>query len=175
MKRNSILILTLSLICLLPVGSLAQKKKPAPRRPTQAEPRPAPVMDMRPEAQKVSEQIKNVSKFLFIYGKFVNGLEVADDLTKRGEMTPTAAAKNQQSKDALITNIRGLRAGIETLAKTLQANPRLQVQYLKISYAAEAVANAEQLAVAGRWDESGKALSATVERLMDTVMAMRLM
>jgi hypothetical protein len=132
-------------------------------------------MDMRTEAKAIAEQIRNVSKFLYLYGKVANGLEIADDLTKRGEMTPAAAAKNKQSRDALIANISGLRAGIDNVAKTFQANPRLQVQYLKISYAAEAATNAERMAAAGQFDEAGKALVTAIERLTDTMLALRLL
>ncbi len=177
LKRISTIALALALLLLFPSITLAQKKRPAPRRrpATEPAPKPASAMDMRPEAQAVAEQIKNVTKFVFIYGKIVNGLEVAEDQAKRGEVTPAVATKTQQSKDALITSIRGLRAGIENVSKNLQANPRLQVQYLKISYAAEAVANAEKLATAGRFDDAGKALTSVVERLTETLLAMRLL
>jgi hypothetical protein len=177
LKRISTIALLFTL-CLFSSASLAQtKKRAAPKRRPAAEPapKPAPVMDMRPEAQAIAEQIKNVTKFLYLYGKVVNGLEIADDLTKRGEMTPAIAAKNKQSRDALIANISGLRAGIETLSKTFQANPRLQVQYLKISYAAEAASIAERMAAAGRFDESGKSLATAIDRLTDTMLAMRLL
>jgi hypothetical protein len=177
LKRIPTFALALATLLFLPSMTHAQKKKRAPARRPAAEPasKPAPAMDMRTEAQAVSEQIKNVSRFLFLYGKVVNGLEVADDLTRRGEMTPAAAAKNQQTKEALIGNIRGLRTGIEGVSRTFQANPRLQVQYLKLSYAAEAVANAEQFATAGRFDDAGKALTMVIERLTETLLAMRLL
>ena len=177
LKRILTMALALALLLLLPSTTPAQKKKrPAPtRRPAGEQAKPASAMDMRPEAQAVAEQIKNVTKFIFIYGKIVNGLEVAEDQAKRGEVTPAVAAKTQQSKQSLITSIRGLRTGIENVSKKLQANPRLQVQYLKLSYAAEAVASAEQLATAGRFDDAGKALTSVVERLTETLLAMRLL
>ncbi len=152
MKRISIfalsfvIALALAVTFVLPPSSLAQKK---PRR-RPATPTPTPVLDMRTEATQVSEQIKNFSRFIFIYGKIANGLEIADDQAKRGQVTPQIEAKNKQSKDAVVANISGLRAGLGNVVKSFQENPRLQVQYLKISYAAEAAANAEQLAAAGR-------------------------
>ncbi|MGH9843827.1 MAG: hypothetical protein ACREEM_34255 [Blastocatellia bacterium] len=177
MKRVSTIALALALLLLFPSITPAQKKRPAPRRRPAGEPaqKSASAMDMRPEALAVAEQIKNVSKFIFIYGKIVNGLEVAEDQAKRGEVTPAVAAKTQQSKDALINSIRGLRAGIENVSKNMQANPRMQVQYLKLSYAAEAVSSAEKLATAGRFDDAGKALTLVVERLTETLLAMRLL
>lgn len=176
MKRFITLLLSLSLLGPLSSASLAQtKKRTQRRRAPAAEPAPKPtVIDMRPEALAVAEQLKNVSKFIFIYGKIVNGLEVAEEQTKRGQMTPAAAAKNKQTREALIASISSLRTGIEGVSKTLQANSRMQVQYLKLSYASEATASAEQLAIAGRFDDAGKALVTAVERLTDTILSMRL-
>lgn len=178
MKRILTLALTLSLLCSLSTASLAQaqKKRPSTKRKPTSEPAPKPAaaLDMRPEAEQIALQIKNVSKFLFIYGKIVNGLEVAEDQAKSGQVTPDIEAKNKQSKSAVVASISGLRAGIENVAKNFKANPRLQVHYLKISYAAEASANAEQLASAGRYNDAGKALTAAIERLIDSLMAVRL-
>lgn len=173
MKRISIFVLTVlvALCCALPMSSSAQKK---PRRRA-ATPAPTPVPDMRAEALQVAEQIKNVSKFVYIYGKVANGLEIAEDQAKRGQATPQIQAKTKQSKDALIANINGLRAGLDNLVKSFKASSRLQVQYLKLSYAAEAAASAEQLATAGRYDEAGKALVTVIERLTDTLTTMRLL
>ncbi len=173
MKRYSILIFSIliALFLALPDRSYAQKKKPAPKRSSIA---PAPVIDMRPEATKVAEQIKNITRFLYIYGKIANSLEIAEDQVKRGQTSAAIEAKNKQSKDTLVSSISGLRTGLDTVVKSFQANTRLQVQYLKISYAAESMANAEQLAKAGRYDEAGKALTAVVDRLADTMTSMRL-
>jgi len=154
-----------------PSSSAAQKKKPAPR----PKPTPTPVPDMRAEASQVATQIKNVSNFIYVYGKIVNSLEVADEQAKNKQTSPEIQAKNQKSKDALILRISDLRAGLENLAKSFQSNQRLQVQYLKLTYATNAVLNAQRLAVAGQYDEAGKSLVTAVERLTDTMVSMRLL
>lgn len=174
MKRISIFALAviLAVIFAPQMSSLAQqKKKPAPR----AKAAPTPVPDMRPEALKVAEQIRNVSNFIYVYGKIVNTLEVADEQAKKNQTSPDIQAKNQKSKDQLVATINGLRAGLETVARGFQANPRMQVQFLKISNATEAAANAERLAAAGRYDEAGKTLVTVVDRLTDTLISMRLL
>jgi hypothetical protein len=150
--------------------SLAQKKKPT----RSAKPAPTPVPDMREEASQVATQIKNISNFIYIYGKIVYSLEVADEQAKNQQTSPEIQAKNQKSKDALILRFRDLRAGLDNLAKSFQANPRLQVQYLKLTFATDAVINAERLAAAGRYEEAGKTLVLVIERLTDTVISMRL-
>jgi hypothetical protein len=61
------------------------------------------------------------------------------------------------------------------LTNNFQANPRLQVQYLKLAYATEAALNAERLAATGRYNDAGKFLITVVERLTDTIISMRLL
>jgi len=130
---------------------------------------------MRPEARQVAAQIKNVSNFIYVYGKIVKTLEDADDLEKRNQTSPAIQAQNKKNKDALVARISDLRVGIENLAKSFQSNSRLQVQYLKLSYATEAVANAERLAAAGQFNEAGNSLITVIERLTDAVISMRLL
>src|SRR5262249_15243088 len=104
---------------------------------------------MRAEASEVAAQIKNVANFIYIYGKVVNTIEVAEDQAKNNQTSPEIQAKNKKSKETLVASVNGLRAGLENLANNFQANPRLQVQYLKLSYATEAAIDAERLVSAG--------------------------
>ncbi len=174
MKRTSIfaLAILIALICApQPTTPLAQRKRPARR----AKPAPTPVPDMRAEALQVAAQIKNVSNFIYVYGKIVNSLEVAEEQAKLKQTSPEIQAQNKKSKDQLIVSISGLRSGLANMARGFQANPRMQVQYLKLSYATDAAANAEKLAAAGRYDEAGKTLITVIERLTDTMISMRLL
>jgi hypothetical protein len=172
-KRASIFALTIlvALVCAEQPASFAQRSS---RRRAPA-PAPTPVPDMRPEALRVAEQIKNVSRFIYAYSKAANTLEIAEDQAKREKVSAQVQANNKQSKDALVSTINGLRTGLDRVVKSFQTNPRLQVQYLKLSSAAEAAASAEQLATAGRYDEAGKALVTVIERLTDTLTTMRLL
>jgi hypothetical protein len=165
--------LLLALLYSFPASSGAQTKKSGSKKRA-ATPAPTPVMDMRAEANQVAEQIKNITKFLFIYGKVANSLEFAEDQAKRGQVSTSVAEKNKQGKDALVASVNGLRTGLDNLVKSFQANSRLQVQYLKLSYAAESLANAEKFAINGQYDEAGKSMIASVERLTDTLTSMRL-
>jgi hypothetical protein len=181
LKRVSIftVIVLIALGAASQARSAAQQKqqpKQQQKRPTRgARPTPTPPPDMRAEASEVAAQIKNVSNFIYIYGKVVNGLEVADEQAKSNQASPDIQAKIKESKDKLIAKIKDVRIGLEDLANNFQANPRLQVQYLKLSYATEAVLNAERLAAAGRYNDAGKFLVTVVERLTDTIISMRLL
>jgi hypothetical protein len=155
--------------------SLAQQQLQQKRRSSRrAKPTPTPTPDMRAEAAQVAAQIKNVSNFIYVYGKVVNTLEVADEQAKNNPTSPEILATNKKSKETLVASINGLRAGLENLAKGFQANPRLQVQYLKLSYANEAALDAARFAGAGRYNDAGMSLVTVVERLTDTIISMRL-
>ena len=178
MKRVSIftIIVLIALGAASQARSLTQQRqqpKQQQKRPTRrVKPTPTPTPDTRAEASEVVTQIRNVSNFIYIYGKVVNGLEVADEQAKSNLASPETQARIKESKDKLIAKIKDVRIGLEDLANKFQANPRLQVQYLKLAYATEAALNAERLSAAGKYNEAGKFLVTAVERLADTIVSM---
>jgi hypothetical protein len=168
-----VMMISIALIIVLSVSSSAQKK-PSKRRPAKPTPTPTPVVDMRTEATQVADQIKNVTKFLYIYGKVQNSLEIADEQAKRGQSDPKVVADNKKSKDALVVNINGLRMGLNNILKTWDANSKMQVQSLRLVKASDAIQAAEQLAAASRYKEAADALVIAVERMTDTMISMKM-
>ena len=170
-------LICLSLGLLDNTTAFAQKRKSTRSRPrTTAKPTPTPTPpsnSLSAQAPYVAEQLKIVTRFVYVYGKIANGLELADEQSRRGELSEAAEAKNLQTKQAVANNISGVRQGLETLARRFQTDAQAQVQYLKVSYAAEATANAERLVISGRFDEAGKSLVQAVERLTDVLLALR--
>jgi hypothetical protein len=173
-------ILSVVLLLLLVNAFPAVANPTTQRRPTRSRrpaptptPAPAPTVNFVAEANLVSEQLRSVSQFIYIYGKIVNGLELADAQTKEGAASPTAASKNKEIKDKLGANINTLRAGIDAIASRFRSESRLQVQYLKLTGASDAIATAAQLATAGRYDDAGKSLVTAVQRLSETIIALR--
>lgn len=88
-------------------------------------------------------------------------------------MTPAAATRNRESKEALVVSVRNLKVGLDNLTRSFQGNSRLQVYALKLTFAVDSARDAEQLAAAGRFDDAGKSLVTTIERLTDTLLAMK--
>jgi hypothetical protein len=177
LKRISIFtaVVLIALGAVSQANSLAQQQLQQKRRPSRrAKPTPTPATDMRVEASQVAAQIRKVSNFIYIYGKVVNSLEVAEEQAKADQTSTKAQALNKENKDKLVASIDGLRTEIENLAKSFQGNPRLQVQYLKISYATEAAIDAERLAALGRYNDAGRSLVTVIERLTDTIISMKL-
>jgi hypothetical protein len=182
LKRISIFIAIILIALGAASGAISfaqqnQQQKPRQKKPSsrvRPKPTPTPLPDMRAEASQVATQIKNVANFIFIYGKIVNSLQIDEDQVKRQETSPEIQARIKKSKAALIARIRDLRAGLEGLASGLEGNPRLQVQYLKLTYAADASRDAEDLAARGQYEEAGRSLITIVERLTDALISMRL-
>ena len=177
MKRYTTLLVMISLglivVLVLSVSSSAQKKS-TKRRPAKPTPTPTPVIDMRTEATQVADQITNVTKFIYIYGKVQNSLEIADEQLKRGQADPKVVAENKKSKDALVVNINGLRAGLNNILKTWEGNNKMQVQSLRLVKASDAIMAAEQLAAASRYKEAADALVIAVERMTETMILMKM-
>jgi hypothetical protein len=173
MKKITVLALMLSF--LLPLPALSQTTSGSSKSPKR---RPAarskqPPVDTRAEAAKVAEQLKLLTRFLYLYGKVITGLESVDEQAKRGEVSQELLARTAQSKASLVENIKGLRIGLEKLEQNFQANPRQPQQSLGLVSAPEAVAKAERLAAAGRFDEAGRVLLGVAERLLDFLVDFR--
>ena len=102
----------------------------------------------------------------------IRQVEAAEE-EKKGRASAAVIEQTRKGREAIVANIADLAAGLDKVAARMQANPRLQVQYLKVSYAAEPLTNARQLAAAGQLNEAGKALVLAVERLADAMLALR--
>ncbi|MEO7673664.1 MAG: hypothetical protein ABIU09_06255 [Pyrinomonadaceae bacterium] len=153
------------------VSAAAQKKPPVTR------PKPAVVTtntassmaSTLSDAQKVSNQVMNVTKFLYLLGGIARGIE---DLDKDAKANRAALDKNASNKKGVIDTIRNLRAGLAALEVDFRTKPLLRKYLLKIEGISALTAQAEDLAVAGRFSESGRPLVMVVEKLSDTLVAM---
>ncbi len=162
------MLLLLPLLCALQWQAVAQE----PAAPQATKKRPAasakkPPTEARSEVKQLAEQLKLLSRFLYLYGRISQGLETADEQAKKGDLPEALLAKTKASKASVVSNITGIRAGLEKLEQTFHANPRLQRSYVKLLSASEAAARAEQLASTNRFDEAGRMLVGVAERLAD--------
>jgi hypothetical protein len=158
-------------------SALAQKRTSTARKKTTPTTTKPATPDLRPEASQVSEQLKLLTRFIYVYGKTANGLEMAELQAKQEANSPELQAKlqakNAQSRSALVASIGSLRDGVDRVAQRFHANQYLQIQYLKVLSASEAIASAQQLALGGKFDEAGRTLVAAAERLADAAVATR--
>ena len=164
------LLPALLVLGLLTGAALAQKRSSRARKP----PAPAPAPDMRPQAGEVAEQIRLLSRFIFVYGKVVNGLEVARDQSARSQTSPATEARVRQTRDGLVSGIERLATGISALTDSFKGDPGLQIQYLRIAAARDAVNEAAGLAGRQQFEEAGTSLVTAVGHLTETIISMKL-
>ncbi len=173
---NRTLLIVFALLLASSPAVLAQKKKrstPTSQRNRTTTPAPAPPPDTRKEATEVATTLKALTKFLFIYGKIANGLEVAEDQAKRNRVPASVIEQTIKSKNGVQAGIAGLKDQIDKLGQVLQANPRLQVPYINLAGVTQKIAEAQGLVQNNQFDEAGRSLVTAVERLVDVLLQVK--
>jgi hypothetical protein len=176
MNKKTILIkFAVALFCLLvlslPVA--AQRRKTPVRKTT-----PTPVstmpnlLEIKTSAEKVSTQIKNVTKFIYVLGGVARGIEDIDKDAKAGKISKPTVDKNTQYKQNVIQSIRNLRAGLAALEVEFRTKPGLKPYLVNIQGISEMSGVSEDQALSGQFTQSGKTLLLVVEKLSDTLAAM---
>jgi hypothetical protein len=170
MKVYRSIVLVFVAILLVSVSAEAQ------RRPTRTTPKVVTSNTITPSAsdtksasEKVSIQIKNTTKFLYLLGGVAKGIE---DLDKDRNANRAARDANTQNKSDLLRTIRNLRAGILALEVEFRTKAPLKRHLPLVQGITDLTAQCEDLAAAGRFSDSGKPLLLLVEKLSDALAAM---
>jgi hypothetical protein len=178
MKINKTLIkFAVFLVCLLSLtfSANAQKRKaPVRKAKTTASTPVAPPVnsEVKEGAEKVSIQIKNVSKFIYILGGIAQGIEDIDKDVKSGRASRTTADQNAKNKQTVISTISNLRAGLVGLELEFRTKQSLRNYSFQIQGISDMTATAEDQATAGQLREAGKTLLLVIEKLSDTLVAL---
>lgn len=162
-------------LCLLCLTSAADAQKRRTRsKTTKAATTTVPTAnaEIRSGADKVSTQIKNVSKFIFVLGSVAKGIEDIDKQVKTGKVSREIADKNAQFKQDVLQSIRNLRAGLVALEIEFRTKPALKNYLFQIQGISDMTGTAEDQAMAGQLTESGKTLLFVIEKLSDTLAAL---
>jgi hypothetical protein len=124
-------------------------------------------------ATKVADQIKNLTRFVYLLGGVAKGIEQVDEAAKKNEASPTALQQNAQNKATVKTSLENVRVGLDQLEIYFRGTPELQGYYLKLAGSASGAAAAEDQAAAGHFDQAGRTLLGVVNRLTDVLLVMR--
>ncbi len=173
MKRAVIL----SIICLLvlPATLLAQSrqrttsKRSTPKTQTSQRTGEARVAG----AGRIADQIKNLTRFLYLLGGVAKGIEAADAAARAGEATQAQVDQTERSKTTVRTSLANVREGLDKLEIDFRTTPELQRYYISLAGVAAGASAAEDSAGAGRYDQAGRALINVVNRLTDVLLEMR--
>jgi hypothetical protein len=173
--RKALVLVLVYLIVSAAVAVSQTRRRSTPRRSprtstTQAEKVSAEVQAGR---QRLASQIKTLTQFLYLFGGIAKGIESADEEARRGEASPPAIKLNERNKTTLRENIRRVREGLDKLEYDFRFTPALTRYYTHLAGVARTGETAENQAAANRFDEAGRSLLKSVERLTDTLVAMR--
>jgi len=172
---RKLLIFALLCVLLLPAVVLSQSKKRTPARRARAS---APAPEKASEAERagateIANQIKNLTRFIYLLGGIAKGLEQSDAAIRRKEASPALIESTEASKAKVRATLQDVRAGLDKLEIDFRGNPQLQGYYYKLAGVADGAAKAEQFAAAGQFDQSGRSLLGVVSRLTDVLVDMK--
>jgi hypothetical protein len=173
---NRIVIMAFACLLILPVTTLAQTRSRTTRRATQSAKPSAQQASAEAKttgATKVADQIKNLTRFVYLLGGVAKGIEQVDEAARKNEASPTALQQNEQNKATVKTSLRNVREGLDQLEIYFRGTPGLLDYYLKLAGSASGAATAEDQAAAGHFDQAGRTLLGVVNRLTDVLLEMR--
>ena len=124
-------------------------------------------------ATRVAEQIKLLSRFIYLLGGVASSIAAVDEAARRNEASPAVVQQNQQSKAQVKTSIQGFRESLDKLEIDFRATPELQPYYIRLAGVAAGAATAEEQAAANQFDPSGRTLLGVINRLKDVLLLMR--
>jgi GTP1/Obg family GTP-binding protein len=124
-------------------------------------------------ATRVADQIKTLTKFIYLLGGVAKGIEAVDEAARRNEASPAVLQQAQQNKNAVKTSLQNVRDGLDKLEIDFRNTPELQPYYIKLAGVAAGAADAEQQAAANQFDRAGRSLLNVINRLTDVLLAMR--
>ena len=174
MQRFTALLLAsaTALVMLVPAPGFAQtRKRTATKSSRTAATAPGEVQ--RAGAARVADQIKILTKFIYLLGGVAKGLEGVDDAARRNEASAAIIDQAKQSKATVRASIQSVREGLDKLEIDFRATPELQRYYIQLAGVASGAAKAEDLAAANQFDKAGRNLLDVVNQLTDVLLAMR--
>jgi len=177
MKTNKYLskitFLVLAVLLTFAASADAQKKKPVTKKPTTTTTTTTTnMLEIKESAQKTSIQLKNVTTFLYKLGGIASAIEALDNDAKANKLSKAQLDKFTQQKQAVITSIRNLKAGLAELETQFRVKPAIKLYLLQVQGVTDLATQSEDLATAGRFADSGRVLVSIVEKLADTLAAM---
>ena len=121
----------------------------------------------------MADQIKTLTKFIYVLGGVAKGLENVDYAERSNEASPAVLEQAKQSKLSVRASIRKVREGLDQLESDFSATTELRGYYTRLAGVAAGAAAAEDQAAANQFDRAGRSLLDVVNRLTDVLLEMR--
>ncbi|HSS19064.1 MAG TPA: hypothetical protein VLL54_03255 [Pyrinomonadaceae bacterium] len=160
-------------IVLSPITSFAQSRKRTTTKSATAVATTKVADVRRTGASNVADQIKTLTRFIYLLGGVAKGLESVDDAARRNEASAAILEQATKNKATVRTSIKNVREGLDKLEIDFRTTPELQRYYIKLAGVASGAATAEDFAAANQFDKAGRSLLEVVNHLTDVLLEMR--
>jgi len=173
--RRAYIVILVSIIMIMSADVSAQtRRRTTPRRNASATKAAAEKSaEVKAGAAKVATQIKTLTHFVYLYGGIAKGIASVDQAASQKEASPAAIEQNNRNKAKVRVSLTSLREGLDKLERDFRFNPALSSYFPYMSGVARTGEMAESQAAANRFDDAGKSLLTVIDRLADTLAAMR--
>ncbi|MCS6874435.1 MAG: hypothetical protein N2Z23_03360 [Pyrinomonadaceae bacterium] len=160
--------ITVVLLCILAfsleISAQKRKQNRQPKLTAQAQ--------ITGSAEKISIQIVNLTRFLYILGGVAKGIEEIDEQAKQKKISQALIDKNFEFKRKTIQSIKDIVASLAALEVEFRTKAELKNYQSKIAGITDIAVAAEEQASNGNFTESGKTLLLVVEKLTATLVSM---
>ena len=157
-------------VVLFPTTSFAQTRKRSTTKSTRASATTKTSDVERAGAQHVADQIKILTRFIYLLGGVAKGIESVDDAARRNEASPAIIDQTARRKATVRTSIQNVREGLDKLEIDFRATPELQRYYIKLAGVAAGAATAEDQAAAHQIVKAGRTLLGVKNSLTDVLL-----
>ncbi|HEX8472714.1 MAG TPA: hypothetical protein VF666_01650 [Pyrinomonadaceae bacterium] len=113
---------------------------------------------------KLGDQIKNLTRFVYLYGRLSKDLELVGTQVETSDATRT--------RNALTQNLRNIREGLDQLEAQFRLTPGLERHYARLRGVAQRAEDAENMAASNRLDQAGRTLLDVINQLTDVLLEM---
>ncbi|HKV36007.1 MAG TPA: hypothetical protein VJP89_16835 [Pyrinomonadaceae bacterium] len=173
LKRLAIALLVAVLIAPSAALSQTRRRSSRPKAPTSQQNAQKVAQVRNTGATEVANQIKLMTKFIYLLGGIANGIAAVDDAVKKNQATPQLVQANETNKAVVKKGFQDFREGLDKLETDFRNQPELQPYYIKLAGSAAGAAKAEEQAAANQYDAGGRTLLTVINRLADVLVAMR--
>ena len=156
-------------------GAFGQKtgtKRPPAKTTAAKNTSTLPPLDVRAARVKVSNQYSNVDQFITRMGPIAQSIEALDAESRTRKVAQSSLDLNKATKDKLLTAIKNMRAGIDSLETEFESKPSLKVYLTRIQGISDLAAQSENLAFTGKFVASGAPWRTILQKLNDTLTVM---
>ncbi len=173
---NNFRCLLLAIALFLMFGIPAEAQKRTPTRGKSASKGKARTVSsseaVKQGAQTVSNQIKNLAQFIYIYGGSLTRIQLIDQEARQGRVSDSARKQSEGGKQGLILTVRTFKNAMLKLEDDFRSTPALRPYLLQLTGVGETASTAEEQATAGQFEQSGRTLLEVLNQLTDTLQAM---